>query len=291
MMKRFVLYFTILFALLITGCSAPGEQIQVVATTKPVYDLASRLCAGTDIQVSQLISEPVSCLHDYSLSVSQVRKAEAAEVTVISGAGLEEFMEDILQGTVIDSSAGISLLECSEGHDHDHGHDHHHEADNHIWLSPENAKVMAANICDGLCHAYPQHTEKFGENLGALLEELDRLQVYGEAQLSGLSCRELVTFHDGFGYLAYAFDLEIAAAVEEESGSEASAKELIDLIELVKHHNIPAIFCEINGSVSAAGIIAAETGVSLYPLDMAMGEGDYFESMYRNIDVIKEALG
>ena len=289
MMKRFVLYFTILFALLITGCSAPGEQIQVVATTKPVYDLASRLCAGTDIRVTQLISEPVSCLHDYSLSVSQVRKAEAAEVTVISGAGLEEFMEGILQGTIIDSSVGVPLLECSE--EHEHHHDHAHEADNHIWLAPENAKLMATNICNGLCAAYPQHAVKFGDNLAKLLEELDRLQAYGMQQLSGLSCQELITFHDGFGYLAHAFDLEIAAAMEEESGSEASAKELIGLIKMVQGHNIPAIFRETNGSVSAARIIAAETGASLFTLDMAMGESDYFESMYRNIDVIKEALG
>ena len=200
-------------------------------------------------------------------------------------------MEDILQGTIIDTSANIPLLECAHEHDHDHGHDHDHEVDNHIWLDPANANIMAANICEGLCAAYPQHATQFRENLTALHAELDALQAYAEEQLSGLSCRELITFHDGFGYLAHAFGLEIAAAVEEESGSEASAKELIELIELVKHHNIPAIFCETNGSISAPQIIAAETGVSVHTLDMAMGESDYFESMYRNIDVLKEALG
>jgi len=275
--------------MVLVGCSAPGEQIQVVATTKPVYDFTSRLCQGTGIQVTQLISEPVSCLHDYSLSVSQARKAEAAEVTVISGAGLEDFMEELLHGTIIDSSVNVPLLDCS--HEHDHAHDHHHELDNHIWLDPENAKIMAANICEGLCAAYPAQAPTLRQNLGALLAELDDLQTYGKAQLADLSCRELITFHDGFGYLAHAFDLEVAAAVEEESGSEASAKELIGLIELVQNHSIPALFCETNGSVSAPGIIAAETGISVHTLDMAMGERDYFKSMYHNIDVLKEALG
>jgi hypothetical protein len=41
----------------------------------------------------------------------------------------------------------------------------------------------------------------------------------------------------------------------------------------------------------AARIIAAETGVSLYALDMAMSGDSYFEAMYHNIDTIKEALG
>ncbi len=272
------------------GCAAPQSTPRIMATTKPVYDLTYHLCADTDLSVGLLISESVSCLHDYSLSVDQVRKAEAADMMVISGAGLEDFMADLLENchTVIDSSSGIPLLECAEEHDHDH--DHHHEADAHIWLAPENAKLMAENICDGLSEAYPQYTEIFRKNLAQLEFALDSLQAYGEKELSTLSCRELVTFHDGFGYFAQAFDLTIAAAMEEESGSEASAKELIHLIELMQEHNIPAVFTEVNGSVSAAKIICAEISVSSHALDMGMG-GDYFEIMYQNIRTVKEALG
>lgn len=290
-MRKISLLLALVFLIGLVGCSSPQPTPEVMATTKPVYDFTSALCRGTNISVGLLISESVSCLHDYSLNVSQVRKAEASEVMVISGAGLEDFMDDLLDDcdTVIDSSAGIALLECAEEHDHDH--DHHHEADAHIWLAPKNAKLMAKNICDGLCKAYPQQRAVFQENLAKLNSELDALQAYGEESLSSLSCRELVTFHDGFGYLAHAFDLTIAAAVEEESGSEASAKELIELIELVQQHHIPAIFAETNGSISAPGIISAETGVSVHMLDMGMGSGDYFKIMRHNIDTLKEALG
>lgn len=284
-------------ALLLPGCTATTPTAQIVATTKPVYDFTTALCSGTELEVGLLISDSVSCLHDYSLSVSQVRLAEAAQVMVISGAGLEEFMEDILDKSplTIDSSQGISLLESTVEHDHDHehshAHDHDHEADAHIWLSPVNAQIMSKNICDGLCSAYPSYASTFEANLTALLEKLEALRSYGEATLQELSCRELITFHDGFAYLADAFDLEIIAAVEEESGSEASAKDLIALIEEVEHHKLPAIFTEVNGSVSAAGIIAAETGAKVFTLNMSMSDGDYFENMYQNIDTLKEALG
>ena len=160
----------------------------------------------------------------------------------------------------------------------------------HIWLSPVNAKQMAKNICDGLCAAYPQHTEIFRRNYAELEFALESLQAYGKGQLSNLSCRELITFHDGFGYFAGAFDLTVAAAMEEESGSEASAKELIHLIELIQEKNIPAVFTETNGSVSAASIISREINVQVFTLDMGMS-GNYFETMYRNIDTVKEALG
>jgi ABC-type Zn uptake system ZnuABC Zn-binding protein ZnuA len=282
-----VLAMSLLIALL-PGCqTAPATQ--VAATTLPVYEFTTTLCQGTGITVTRLVDESVSCLHDYSLSVSQVKALESAETVVISGAGLEEFMEDLLPEDTIDSSVGIEALECTEEHDHDH--DHHHEQDSHIWLSPANGKIMAQNICSGLSAQYPQHQETFEKNLQNLLAKLDELQTYGQAQLQDLKCRDLVTFHDGFAYFADAFDLHILHAIEEESGREASAQELKHLIGIVREHNLPAVFTECNGSVSAADIICAETGAKCYALDMAMGGDSYFEAMYHNIDTIKEALG
>lgn len=299
-MKRlpFLLIAAIMLSLL-GGCGVHSAPAQVAATTLPVYEFTSRLCEGTSITVTRLVTEEVSCLHDYSLNVRQVKAAEAAQVIVISGAGLEAFLEDLLfNAKTIDASHGIALICPDEGHEHEHEHGHaqeheghHHEEDPHIWLSPENARVMAQNICTGLSAAYPEYDAVFSVNLETLLSELDALQAYGEQMLAELNCRELITFHDGFSYFAESFGLTILEAVEEESGSEASARELIHLIEEVEHHKLPAIFTENSGSVSAAGVIARETGCESFPLDMAMAGDSYFEAMYHNIDTIREALG
>ena len=101
----------------------------------------------------------------------------------------------------------------------------------------------------------------------------------------------MIPFHDGFYYFAQAFHLTILESVEEESGSEASAKDLIHLTELVRKHDLPAIFTEVSGSDSAAQVIARETGCKVYALDMAMSGDSYFEAMYHNINTIREALG
>lgn len=292
-MKRIFIFF---LSLLLCGCASQGTPARIAATTLPVYEFTSRLCEGTGITVTRLVTEEVSCLHDYSLNVRQVKAAEAAETIVISGAGLEEFLDDLLLNKEsIDASRGIELLCPEEGHDYGHEEEthegHHHEQDPHIWLSPANAREMAFNIWEGLCEAYPDHAERFTENLLVLGQELDDLAIYGHQQLQDLSCRELITFHDGFAYFADCFDLHILEAVEEESGSEASARELIHLIEEVERHNLPAIFTEKSGSVSAARIIARETGCESFSLDMAMAGDSYFEAMYHNIDTIKEALG
>lgn len=295
-MKKHFLCAPLLLSLLLrlTGCAKAPEPVDIAATTLPVYEFTQALCQGTALRVGRLVTESVSCLHDYSLNVNQVRLAEQAQVLVLSGAGLEDFMEDLLAGkTAIDASQGIALLEGEE-HDHEEQdeHDgHHHESDPHIWLSPENAKIMAQNICQGLTRQYPQWEPVFTDNLQGLLTRLDALEQYGQETLTSLSCRELITFHDGFSYFAQAFDLQILAALEEESGSEASAKELIGLIRLARAHALPAVFVEKNGSASAADILCRETGAKKATLDMAMAGDSYFDAMYHNIDTIKEALG
>ncbi len=291
-MKRFFAYFFIcLLCLGCAGCSQ--EEASIAATTLPVYQFTETLCRGTGLTVTRLITEPVSCLHDYTLTVGQMRSIEAAQMVVCSGAGLEDFMAEALDtaATVVDASAGIQLLDggCHH-HEEAEAEEHHHEHDAHIWLSPGNAAVMAENICRSLEDQYPQHSEAFRENLQLLQEKLQNLEELGRSELEPLSCRELVTFHDGFAYLAHSFDLEILEAIEEESDSEASAGALIHLIELVEHHQLPAIFTETNGSASAAAVVAAETGVEVYTLDMTMSGDDYFEAMERNIRVLKEAL-
>lgn len=297
MKKILLLVFTAILLCNMSGCDASAKPAQIAVTTLPVYEFTVQLCQGTGISVTQLVTESVSCLHDYTLQVSQMQTIEAAQLIILSGAGLEDFLADALSTdtATVDASAGIALLcgthEHEHEHDHGHEHEHSHENDPHIWLSPANAKQMAQNICIGLKEQYPHYADTFEQNLQVLLEALADLEHYGQTSLAQLSCRELVTFHDGFGYLADAFGLTVLKAIEDESGSEASAAEIIELTKLVNAHHLPAIFTEKNGSASAASIISAETGIPCYALDMALSGSSYFEAMYQNIDTLKEALG
>lgn len=273
----------ILMLICLCGCSAPAEPGGVAATTAPVYQFAAAICEGTDIKVGQVIADSVSCLHDYSLSVRQMEQVENSDLVLLSGAGLEDFMEDALrQAETVDCAAGVALLELTHG-DHSHGHDPH------IWLDPDHAATMAENICSALSEKYPAHREAFEANTQSLVQKLQELKAWGKLELSELACRRIITFHDGFAYLAKAFDLQIVASVEEEAGAEASAADLTEIILLVEETGIPCVFTEKNGSASAASVITAETGCRSEALDMAMS-GDYFEAMTHNINTLKEAL-
>lgn len=289
-MKKIAIPIVLLLCMLTTGCRSIDKPAQIVTTTLPIYEFTSEICEGTNITVKKLITQDVSCVHDYTLNVDQLRIIESAELVICNGMGLDTFVEDILP-------ANKSIIQIAENphteenhHDH-HNHHDHSEHDPHIWLDPNEALEMCQIIYQGLTEYYPEHHDLFAKNLAALNEKLESLDTYGKEQLSSLSCRKIITFHDGFSYLAEAYDLKILKAIEEEAGSEASAAQLRDLITLVQENDLKAIFTEKNGSASAAEIIARETGAKIFTLDMAISGESYFDAMYHNIDTLKEALG
>lgn len=307
----------LVLALLLGGCAAApaeAEEMSLAATTYPVWQFTCAVVEGTELTVERVITEPVSCLHDYSLSVAQMKALARSSVVIISGLGLEEFMQDALSqaALVIDASAGVQTLcteahaheeheeheehEAHEGHAHEetavhahHGHDHG-ENDPHIWLDPARAAQMTQNICAALSEQYPQYRAQFAENTARYCARLDALAEEITDGLSALSERTLVTFHDGFSYFAEAFDLTIAAAMEVEAGSEVPARELEQIARLVTALALPAVFVESSGDTAAATIIAGETGARVETLDMCMGELDYFSAMRQNLNAIKGAL-
>ena len=301
-MYRRILALALLLALVLTGCAQVPPlwtRACVAATTLSRLAVYLRCDGGTGLRVERVISEPVSCVHDYALSVEQMKILSRSRAVVISGLGLEDFMADVLPDgeRCIDASAGIETL-SAEAHDHDHDHDHdghghdheHGEADPHLWLDPARAGQMVRNIAAGLSGLYPAYAETFSRNAEAYCAELDKLLEDGRAALSGLSCRELVTFHDGFGYFADAFGLDIAAAMEVEAGSEPPARELEEIVGLLRERDIPAVFCEASGDDAVARLVANETGAGVFVLDLGMGARDYFETLRHDLETVKEAL-
>lgn len=301
------------FCLLLSACGpAPAQEetdqdsFAVVATTYPVYLFACEVTRGAPgVSVALMIDQPVSCLHDYTLTVKDMEVLERADAILLSGAGLEESMADALSAVSdtpqIDCSQDITLREYA-GLDHDHEGEalpagHEHEADPHIWLDPNRACQMIGNLAAGLAQADPDNAALYETNAQLAQDQVKQAYDLLKPQLADLTCRELVTFHDGFSYFAEAFDLTILRAIEEEAGSEASAKEVAEIVEDIQAHQIPAIFTEVNGADAAAQIIHRECGVPIYTLDLMMsgqttdepGISVYLDLLQGNVETILEA--
>lgn len=287
---------------LLTGCgpvAAEDGDLHILCTTYPVYLFTTAVVGDADgVAVELLVNAQTSCLHDYTLTVEDMKAIERADVIVMNGAGLEDFLSDALAQkdvSVIDCSEGVDLLPALDHHHHDGEDEAEHEVDPHYWMgSPSTAVFTIGDALAQLtgCDAY--RAQAF-----AVSNELVSSSESWCTTLHGLlpgDHASLITFHDGFQYFADSFGLELLAAIEEEEGAEASAQELAELIGLVKEDHIPAIFVEKNGSRRSAEVIARETGCQVYELDLLMsGDGEgiepYIQAMEQNLDAVLQAFG
>ncbi len=272
----------VLALIVLAGCApaAPEEgKTHILCTTYPVYLFTTAVAGDApDVEVELLVNQQTSCLHDYTLTIRDMKAIERADIIVMNGAGLEDFLSDALEQRdlpVIDCSAGLDLLPILEHAGHD-GHDHEEEYDPHYWMDPRRAAQMMANIAQGLGLETPSPL-------------FDLSGGYQGQQ------KPLITFHDGFQYFADAYGFLLLKSIEEEEGAEASAKELMEVTRLVEEYRIPAIFVEKNGSRRSADVIARETGCKVYELDLIMsGDGmgiqPYLQAMEQNLATIEEAF-
>ena len=306
MKKGFCLLFTLMLVLAaFAGCAAQGgEETVIVTSFYPMYVFAQNIAEDVPgVKVVNMADQSVGCLHDYQLQTRDMVTLETADVLIVNGGGMEQFMDKIAktyaQLPVITASEGIAMMESAHsGHDHDHDDHHDHgEAcvlNAHVWLNPALAIEQVKNIAAGLCAADPANAAAYEANAAAYCEALADLDSDIRAQLAPFAGEKMITFHEAFTYFADAYGLEIAGLIEHDSGEEPGTRELAQTCDLVKELGVGALFVEPQYPQKAAQTIARETGAAIYELDpVVSGDGaldSYERAMRENARILTEAF-
>jgi ABC-type Zn uptake system ZnuABC Zn-binding protein ZnuA len=280
----------------VSPANGGAETLRLVTTTYPLYLFTSEVLRGGEgISVSPMVNQSVACLHDYTLTTADMRLLDGADILILNGSGLDDF---VLQAAA--SNPGLQLLDVSAfALPQSYPAGAYAEApDPHFWLDPARAALISEGIAGALAEADPANAALYQSNAAAASEKLLLAEEDFRTQLQALRYRELITFHDGFAYFAEAFQLNLLFSIEEEEGQETPANVIGEVLELVTGYGLPAIFTEVNSSSATADAIARESGVQVYPLNMiisgettaASGVDAYLAAMQGNIDVILEAL-
>lgn len=185
-----------------------------------------------------------------------------------------------------------------ESHSHSHNHDgHHHGADEHIWTSVKNAKIMVEEICHALSELDADGADYYSARAASYTNKLDSLDRYLEAISSEIP---FMLFADRFPFVYLLHDYHIpyraafsGCSTEINSGFETQ----IDLIKRVRSMSHPCIFTIEGGDKHLAEAVSNETGCRVYSLnsmqsvkrsDIEAG-ANYLEIMEQNINILKEA--
>ena len=104
---------------LLAGCTGGTEiaetgGLRVLTSFYPVYLIAQEVTAGTDGIILDNMAQLMGCLHDYELTISDMKKLENADILLVNGGGMEAFLGQALERypdlCIVDTSAGIPLL-------------------------------------------------------------------------------------------------------------------------------------------------------------------------------------
>lgn len=289
----------VLCLLVLAGCRMPRTQskesdgkVKIVATIFPLYDFV-RAVGGDEVDLTLLI-DPGMEIHAFDPSPSNLRNIQSAQRFFCIGGESDEWVETLTGDFHVKTKR---LMDCvpllnEEGEE---------EADEHIWTSPANAKLMVAAICDELCDADSENAPMFRQNAQNYIEKITQVQKEIADILSAVE-NPFLLVADRFAlrYFTAEYDLPHEAAFGGCAVStDISVKTMIRLVGTVKEKQIPSVFTTEMSSREIALALQEETGVKLFELHSAhtVTRDDfkngvtYVDIMKRNAATLKEAFG
>jgi zinc/manganese transport system substrate-binding protein len=284
-----------------------AEPVRAVATFSILADLV-REVGGANVTVSSLVG-PDADAHGYSPAPGDSRTLARADIVVINGLGFEGWIERLVKASgakaaLVVAAKGIATIPGRHAHTHDHapgvGDEADHAADPHAWQSIANVKVYVANIRDGLAKADPAHAADYAANATSYLAKLDALDAEIRAAIASIppEHRRVITTHDAFGYFSAAYGLRFIAPQGVSTDSEASPRDVAQIIRQIRRDKVPAVFLETIADPRLMEQIARESGAKIggkvYSDALSGPAGPaptYLDMMRANLRAFREALG
>ena len=279
------------------GQLGQSDKPQVAATIFPLSDITQNI-AGNKMEVINLLPSGASP-HAFELTPSDIKDLQNTKVVFAIGQGLDSWTENITDSInnveIYSVEKGITLKSFESNHDHEHEEEHHEHGDHdpHYWLACANAKVIAQNITDKLVKIDPDNASYYRQNLVDYQKELDQTKQGIDQIFEDLKSRELIVFHQSWGYFAEEFDLEIIGAFTPTPGQEPTAQYLKELQDTAQEHNAKAVFSEPQLSTESIEPFVMDLDLKLYELDPLGGTGardSYINTLLYNAQIIGQAL-
>lgn len=235
----------VLAALFTTSVSASPT---IISSIYPLQQIANEI-AG---EPTGLIADSYQSPHKYSIKPSQAKQIKDADIVIWVGEVMMPQLEKYIQrrkGITITAAklANIKLLAPGKHHHHegedegekgdhhaqDEHEDHHDDKvpsyDPHLWLSTDNAKVIAQAIADALIKKDPANAEKYRGNLARFEQELAGLKTSIKTMFKQNPPANYYVFHNAYHYFEDEFGIKNSGTIREHAGQTPTTRHLNDL--------------------------------------------------------------
>ncbi|EAU46019.1 metal ABC transporter substrate-binding protein [Salipiger bermudensis] len=246
-----------MLTLVLAQAANADEKLKVVTTFTVLADMAQNVAGDAAEVVS--ITKPGAEIHGYEPTPRDIVGAHDADLILWNGLNLELWFEQFLRNLGDLPSAtlseGIDPIAIAQGA-------YEGKANPHAWMGLDNAQVYVDNIAAALSEHDPDNAETYEANAAAYKQELrDTLEPL-RAQIAEIpeDKRWLVTCEGAFSYLARDFGMKELYLWPMNADQTGTPQQVRAVIDGVKTHEIPAVFCESTVNTAPAEQVARETG-------------------------------
>jgi manganese/zinc/iron transport system substrate-binding protein len=262
-----------------------------------------RNVGGDRVEVTGLMGPGVDP-HLYKPTTDDVFRLDNADILFYGGLHLEGRMTDLFEKMAANGRPAIAVSDEIDPAKLRQPPEFEGKYDPHIWFDVTLWQDAVRRVAKGLAAIDPGSRAIYERNRDAYLAQLDELHAYARAQIATIPepARVLITAHDAFGYFGAQYGMEVRGLQGTSTATEASARNVQQLSQLIADRQIKAIFVE--SSVPRATIEAVQKAVQARGWDVQIGgelfsdamgndgspEGTYIGMVRHNVDTIVKAL-
>ena len=166
----------------------------------------------------------------------------------------------------------------------------------HLWLSPQNARAIAAEAAKVLAEKDPANAETYKKNLAGLEEKLDALDKEVAETVAPVKDKPFIVFHDAYQYFEHHYGMHAAGSITVSPETLPGAERLTQIRDKVKTLGATCVFAEpqfepklvnvvIEGTPAKSGVLDPEAA-TLDP-----GPDLYFTLMKGIATSLRDCLG
>ena len=181
-----------------------------------------------------------------------------------------------------------------DGHDHgderDHGHDHgdhdradehdhaaghahtiqgipEDEVDPHIWLDPENARVIVHALADRLAALDPEHAETYRQNAEATRQRIAEADAEVAEQIAPVADAPYVVFHDAYHYFEAHYGTNAVGSITLSPDRKPGAQRLAEIRGKITELDARCVFREPQFAPDLVETVVENTDARIGTLD------------------------
>ncbi len=260
------------------------REIRVVTSFYPVYIAALNVAGSSPHVVLENLSEPqTGCMHDYQLTPQDMILLSKADLFLVNGGGIENFLAKVGQSypelVISKASEGLGVLE---------------EENAHVWMDTRLYGGMVQNIAGAFAEADPENAKRYQANADDYCRKVQDLSGQMDKLRKMAQGKPVVIFHEAYAYVAKELGMDVVYCLDLDEERQVSAREVADVMKAISENEVSLVFAEELYGRDMGDAVEAETEADVLYLD-ALVRGDYQADSYltavrRNIEVLGQAL-